>query len=63
MQATAMKTYPHEDPLAIEVDVGDGELVAERHFGLLKDLAKLVRFLVRLRWKKTKIAQLKLRYS
>lgn len=29
----AIRTHPNQDPLALDVDVGDGQLVGERHFG------------------------------
>lgn len=29
----AIRTHPDQDPLALDVDVSDGQLARERHFG------------------------------
>lgn len=29
----AIRTHPDQDPLALDVDVSDGQLAGERHFG------------------------------
>lgn len=31
MVGTTVKAYPDQDPLALQVDIGDGELAGQRH--------------------------------
>jgi len=33
-----LRAYPDEDPLPLDVDVSDGELIRERHVDLRKQL-------------------------
>lgn len=35
MKLNELEAYPDQDTLALEVDISNGELVGERHFGWL----------------------------